>query len=167
MIDHANWPFAPLEGYRAGGQFVTVSLFVELHRGTENFKPMYTIAEDDIEVDGVVYPSARRIYLASKGEHDAMRKLVGSFKQWSKLKELRWFDTEFQMWQDEWKMLQAEKARELLVKHAEGQPSAARALWDDAKKAAQGRPTKKRTKTDPTPDAADDAERVVSMIGRR
>lgn len=167
QFDYENWPFSPAEGYRSGPNFLTVSLFVEKHRGTE-VPPLYSLAETETTQDGVTYPCARSIYLASKGEHDAMRKLVGSFKQWQVLKELAWFRKEWEAWHAEWSMMQAQDAREMLKRHAgvKGGAAAAKALWDDAKKLQQGRPKKGRTRSENHEAEDEDASRVISLRGR-
>lgn len=166
--DYANWPFSPAEGYRVGANYLTMSLFVEKHRGTDA-QPLYSLSETETTENGVTYPCARSIYLASKGEHDAMRKLVGSFKQWQVLKELSWFRKEWEAWHAEWSMIQAQEARELLKQHAsdKGGSSAAKALWDDAKKLQVGRPRKSRAKADTSEAEDEDVSRVVALRGPR
>lgn len=164
-MDYANWPYAPKEGYRSGNNYLTQALFVELSRGVEVAEPRFSLGETDVEWNGRVLPSARLIYLHSKGEHDAMSKLVGSYKQWTKLKELEWFRKEWELWHQEWLMLEGERARGLLRLQAcgAGGTSAAKALFDYSNKGTIGRPTKKRTKADESDALDDDISRVVAL----
>jgi hypothetical protein len=163
-IDYANLPPAPPEGCRGdNGLFLTTALFVETNVDRK-YPPRWSLGEVDVEQNGVVYPSARLVYLHSKGEHDAMSKLVGSFKQWTRLKELEWFRKELEAWQAEWLLLQADKAREQLAFHAYKNPSAAKTLFDDANKRGVGRPKKKRhNQTENPEDDASDAARIVNI----
>jgi len=163
-FNYAEWPASPQEGYRIGTNYLTVGLFVELERGNTG-DPLYSLGETDVwdEARQRWFPSARLIYLASKGEHDAMQKLVGSFKQWAKLKELEWFRKELDGWMAEWAMKKEQHARELLEFHAFKNPSAAKTLFDDAKKKAPGRPVKSRAKKDNSTDVEDHINRVTQL----
>ncbi len=164
MTDHANFPYAAAAGFKGDNfTFLTTALFVETN-ADRKYPPRFSLGEVDVEEAGVVYPSARLIYLFSKGEHDAMSKLVGSFKQWMRLKELEWFRKELDSWQAEWAMLQADKARQQLEFHAFKNPSAAKTLFDDATKRDVGRPKKPRSKKADAEDDIDaDSNRIVSI----
>lgn len=163
-MDYSNYPYAPADGYRSFNQYLTVGLFLETHRGQEHIKPRYSLGEADVTVDGVVYPSARLIYIQSKGEHDAMCKLVGSFKQWCELKELAWFRECWEMWHAEWLMLQGQDARGWLKVHSMKSPGAAAALFRDAKTApGAGRPRKPKVRNDDSGAIEDDVDRVVRL----
>lgn len=166
QFNHAEWPYSPDAGYRGGTNYRTISLFIERCReGDES--PYYSLSEADVCVEGKWYPSARLIYINSKGEYDAYRKLVGSYKQWTVLKELAWFREFWEAWHAEWKMLQAEKAREKLVAFSKTEVSAARALFDDAKKnATAGRPKKSRARRDDADAEESDMARVVAIRPR-
>lgn len=166
-MKYADYPYAPKGGYRSGSNYLTAALFVETQKaGQEHIQPRYTLKEDDVEEGGVVYPSARLIYLASKGEHDAMSKLVGSYYQWLALKELAWFREKWEMWHAEWLMLQGQDAREQLRTHALVNVSAASTLFKDAKThPTVGRPKKERQKRDDSAAYEEDAARVVAIRG--
>lgn len=165
-MDYADWPYAPKEGYRSGNNYLTQALFVEMSRGTDVAEPMFSLGECDVEWNGKTLPSARLIYINSKGEHDAMSKLVGSYKQWTRLKELEWFRKEWELWHAEWMMLEGERARRYLVAQSPVSTSAAKTLFDHANKNDIGRPTKKRTKRDDSSELDDDIARVVEIRKR-
>ncbi len=162
-MDYENWPYAPKEGYRSGSNYLTQALFVEMSRGIDVAKPLFSLGESDVEWEGTTLPSARLIYINAKGEHDAMSKLVGSYRQWTKLKELEWFRKEWELWHAEWLMLEGEKARTHLRVASRGNVSAAKTLFDHANKNEVGRPTKKKTKRDDSSDIGDDSDRVVQL----
>lgn len=162
-MDYANWPFSPPDGYKSSGQLMTAGLFLETHRGQEHIRPLYSLGEADVVEEGNTYPSARQIYIHSKGEHDAMRKLVGSFRQWTILKELDWFRSAWELWHAEWLMIQGQDAREWLRLHSAQNVSAASTLFKDSKGMSVGRPKKDRTRKDDSKEHADDADRVVSI----
>lgn len=164
-IDYALWPHSPKAGYRVGNNYLTQALFAETARG-DDAAPLYSLGETDVEWAGQLLPSARLIYINSKGEHDAMSKLVGSYKQWTKLKELEWFRKEWELWHQEWLMLEGERARHLLRVQAPLSTSAAKTLFDHANKNDIGRPTKKRAKADDSSDLDEDIARVVELRKR-
>ncbi len=167
-MNYADWPYAPKNGYKQGTNYITISLFIETHRGLEGLPdPLFSLSEADAEYQGKMLPSARAIYLHSKGEHDAMSKLVGSYKQWCRLKELEWFRSEWELWHAEWLMLQGQDARNWLKVHQSESVSAARTLFDDAKKADVGRPKKPKRESRNDADAeAADVDRVVAIRSR-
>ena len=164
-MNYTDWPHAPKEGYRVGNNYLTQALFVEMTRNLE-VEPLFSLGETDAEWQGRTLPSARLIYINSKGEHDAMSKLVGSYKQWTKLKELDWFRKEWELWHQEWLMLEGERARHLLRVQAPLSTSAAKTLFDHANKNDIGRPTKKKAKPDDTSELDDDISRVVELRKR-
>lgn len=157
-------PFSPAEGRKGENrQFLTTALFLETNTDRK-YPPVFSLSDVDVLEDGVLYVSARLIYIHSDGEHDAMLKLVGSFRQWERLKELGWFAKELESWQAEWSMRKVDEARRLLKVHALVNPSSAKALFDDAKKRTTvGRPRKKRVAERDEDDVTDDASRVVSI----
>lgn len=164
-MDYANWPYAPTDGYRSGNNYLTQALFVETSRSTDVAEPRFSLGESDVEWNGRLLPSARLIYINSLGEHDAMRKLVGSYKQWTRLKELEWFRSEWELWHQEWLMIEGEKARKLLQSHAmlTGGTSAAKTLFEHSNKNGVGRPAKKKTKHDDGDAVDSDVSRVIQL----
>ncbi len=165
-FNYREWPASPSGGYRSGVNYLTEALFVETTRMAATIPPLYSLAETESEWNGIWYPCARKIYLHSDGEHDFLVKLVGSFKHWNILKELRWFKLRLDLWQDEWRMYQQDKARVYLDMHAsaKGGAGAARALFDDAKKTNVGRPRKQKVVLTDTSDHTPDADRVVAFL---
>lgn len=168
-FDYASWPMAPAEGFKSEGNnlWCTQSLFLETTRhspGGIHPAPLYTLGDVEKWSDewGIWVPSARMIYVYSSGEFDAMRKLAGSFKGWQALCSLKWFNNELINWQAEWKMREANEARTLLKSHAGVTASAAKALWDDAKGQAKGRPKKAKAEAAET-DTEDDSARIVEF----
>lgn len=169
--DYRNFPEAPACGYKGeNGCHLTNALFVETSQ-TPNIPPRFTLGDIPIKrEDGTLIPSARFVYVHSKGEHDALKKLVGSFAQWARLRELKWFSDLLRAWQCEWYMKQECEARELLAMHALGKTgsAAAKALFDEARKAGKGagRPAgKKKAKNNTNEDyeLGEDLARVVAI----
>ena len=163
-MDYVNFPMAPLEGYRApNNDYLTASLFVEMHRGAIQ-PPRFSIGDTEVEWEGRIIPCARLVYINSKSEHDAMSKLVGSYRQWCKLKELAWFKEAVESWHDEWLMIQGGSALKKLTVHSLDSVSAAKTIFDHANKNARGRPRKsKMPERDDSGNVDDDISRVVEM----
>ncbi len=168
-IDYVDFPYAPLDGYRGSNNIhLTNALFVET-TSTPDIEPLFTIKESAIIHNGRLIPSARLVYIHSDGEWDAMSKIVGSFRQWAKLKELKWFQDLLDLWKAEWYLRQETLARALLFQHAaaKGGASSAKALFDDAKKGGRlpGRPKKAKGKQNEDDAIGADASRIVSLRG--
>lgn len=171
-FDYKNWPCSPSEGYKTEGNnaWATQSLFLETTRfkpGGRHPAPLYTLADTAkwSEEWGVWLPSARMIYVFSQGEYDAMRKLVGAFKNWQALKALKWFCDELSNWEAEWKMREACEARVMLKVHSLENAAAAKALWVEAKAKDVGRPKKGKPKIE-EPDVDNDSERILQFRSR-
>lgn len=86
-VDYKNWE-TPVIERGANGGFLTSSLFYEMAKITDQIPyAKYTMLENEIEVDGVVYPSAYQVILYSNSEYDAAMRLLGSYRHWDRLKE--------------------------------------------------------------------------------
>lgn len=91
-----------LQGFKASnGVFRTKSLFYETNRSPET--PVFTLKEYDHVVDGVEYPSLRRMYLEARdpSERTFAMKAFGSWDQWIKLQEAIWFIPHHKTWRGE------------------------------------------------------------------
>jgi hypothetical protein len=72
------------------GRYRTQSLFWELRYGTEEkFPPIFTLKSDNIERDGKLYYSLKKIYLSydhvPKFEYEFATDVFGSWDHWNKL----------------------------------------------------------------------------------
>lgn len=98
-------------------QALTNELFCEINLG--KYKPSYTVKSEDLEKDGIVYPSLKRLYLESLDPTEARFVEVafdGNRRQWERIKASKSIAPFFikgsgreLAWHEEW-------ARELEIK---------------------------------------------------
>lgn len=170
--EYAEWPYANPAGRRGTGNglWLTNALFLE--RATkEDYAPDFTLQDEAVwhEPSQAWLPSARMIYLYSKSEYDAMRKLVGNAAQWNNMKKLAWFRELLGDWQAEWYMRQEHEARALMKMHAVDNAATAKALFEDAKRQGKGagRPAKRKEQAPQEPErAAGDGARILALRPR-
>lgn len=154
------------------GKFLTIGLFAETALPDAQTPPHFCLGENEVyhEPTGRWLPSAYLTYLACKSEYEAMRKIVGSIRQWEMLKKLAWFQECLSEWRYEQAEIQKAKAKEVLLDQiAEGNLQAAKALFAQLEKESKppvGRPAKvKPGKTEPEANAQADEDfaRVVAI----
>ena len=119
----------------------------------EKFTPLYTLKDEDHEVEGVVYKSARNIYLAQRDptEYEAAQVLFGSWRHWKfMVKSCKWFRIKVEEWRDELEVqLRSEAIREIVADttstKSRSSISSAKWLADSGWKTedGRGRPSKK------------------------
>lgn len=129
------------------GRFRTYSLFIE--KATENNTPIWTLKEEDVTVDGVLYPSLKKIYFSYDHipgyEYDFAVENLTSWEYWTKLtgSGLRAI---FQEWRDELEVrIKARSIKTLIKTTTEGGAAAANAAKYLAEKGyapKRGRPSK-------------------------
>lgn len=154
-FDYVNWPYMSTRGYvNHMNVYFTQSLFLETYKyrkGAEDIIPVYTMLDTERywARDNIWLPSARLIYVMANSEYDAMRKLVGSARQWELLKSKEWFvrgasglDGQ-EKWQQEQDARKADEAERLLRNAAEkGDIQSAKTLFSMYRKKPVGRPNK-------------------------
>ena len=77
--------FAEIAAFKdVNNKWRTKSLFIELTEAGDKYPAFFTLAEDDREVDGTVYISAKRKYLeyADPTEHIFATSVFGSYECW-------------------------------------------------------------------------------------
>ena len=179
-FDYLNWPYKSHKGVvNAMNRLMTQAIFYEPHfyknkPGREEHC-LYTMADREVYVHewDTWIPCARQIYVQSGSEYDAMRKLVGSSRQWELLKNCKWFVNGIfgypglTSWMEEQNERKASVAESILMKEAmAGNVTAAKLLFEKyASKRPVGRPTKERMdKEKDMGSVDDDFERVVSIV---
>mgnify|MGYP000347871633 CR=1 FL=1 len=178
-LEYAEWPYASPSGRRGNGNglWLTNALFLERADQDKGYEPDFTLEDEAVwhEPSQTWLPSARMIYVHSKSEYDAMRKMVGNLGQWKQLKKLAWFRELLEAWQEEWYMRKENRARELMDMHALDNAATAKALYEDAKRRGKGagrpvkldKPKARSAQSDPEGDAVDsDAARVLEFRQR-
>lgn len=79
----------PINEYRdIHNRFRTLSLFVEFAgRSPNNLDPIWTLKEYDVEKDGKVYPSFRKLYMeySDPTEYKLAMDIFGSWDHWQKI----------------------------------------------------------------------------------
>lgn len=172
-FDYGSFPHLTRDGFRTSGNFKirTRSLFREECPEGEEAEVMWTLSDQEYycPVQKRWIPSACLVYIHADDEYDALRKIVGSSKQWDTLKETKWFPAYLEMWQAEQAHLQKSAIRAQLLdgvlSGGPGYVSAARTLLDmiDGKQAV-GRPKRKKNESEKKEDRSDDDyKRVVGI----
>lgn len=122
--DPTEFPVLPREGLRGDGnsRFLTLALFLEFCPDGQEKYIKWTFADSEkiSPITGQVYPSAWRVYVESRSEYDAMRKLVGSLDQWEHLKKQDWFLHNFRKWSAELDMKNRSEIKTALVETIRG-----------------------------------------------
>lgn len=176
-FDYAAFPPLPREGIQSEGnnKYVTVGLFLETAHENRMEHVRWCLSEHEIfcPAQNRWIPSAWCLYLASKDEYDAMRKMVGNVYQWETLKKLDWFKQKLEMWQLEHSMATRMTIRDALMRKVyeggSGDVAAAKLLLekfnvegDISKK--RGRPKKEREETAQAPSEVDeDLNRIIQF----
>jgi len=129
------------------GRWRTASLFIE--RRVDAYDPLWTLKDDDVEVDGVKYPSLKKVYFSfdhTPGlEYEFAMETFKSWDHWTKLCGSQLRDV-FSEWRDELDIkLKAEAIRTIIRTTNEGGAAAANAAKYLAEKGyanKRGRPAK-------------------------
>lgn len=127
----------------------TQGLFVEF-QNSDDTAP-YTFKDFDVCKNERVYVSFSSVYLDSTDEYEAAMRLVGSWKHWQKLCQLKWFVDGLP--QFNWEGLDSLRAtmnardrslarRKLLEAAEQGNVTAAKAVLDGKEVKKAGRPSK-------------------------
>lgn len=128
---------------------LTQGLFIEF-QNSEDTAP-YTFKDFDVAKNERVYVSFSSVYLDSTDEYEAAMRLVGSWKHWQKLCQLKWFTEGLP--QFNWEGIESLRAtmsardrslarRELLKATEQGNVTAAKAVLEGKEIKKQGRPQK-------------------------
>jgi hypothetical protein len=129
------------------GRYRTMSLFYE--KRSDSFTPIWTLKDEDYEVDGVTYPSLKKIYFSYDHipglEYEFAQETFKSWDHWIKLcnSQLRGIFTE---WREELDIkLKASAIRSVIKASSRGDAagvSAARYIAERGYAAKRGRPSK-------------------------
>jgi hypothetical protein len=130
------------------GRALTQSLFLEMNYNT-NFA-VYSLAEEDREYQGVVYPSLKRLYLQEEdlSEYQFAKKYLLGWKHWCRLKENKNLNDHFEEWKEELNIaMQSEAIKAIIDQALDGNNFQATKWlaergWD---KRGPGRPSKEET----------------------
>lgn len=139
---------APNEMKDSKGQWRTHSLFWEWRR--DNYTPIYTTKEEDLEIDGIVYKSLKKLYFSYNHlpgcEYDFAMEVLGSWQHWKRLENsfLRVLIAE---WRDELDVrIKANAMKQIIsqASHGEGSSAitAAKYLSEKGYEPKRGRPSK-------------------------
>lgn len=133
------------------GKWKVVNLFIDLYCDDEKRRyAVYTTYETDIERDGVVYPSLRKIYMAFDHaphlEYEFAEKFLGGWTHWKALCNSKMLAPMIQEWREELEIkIQAKALRRMIVTSAEETPTGFNAMKYLANKdwlEKKGRPKK-------------------------
>jgi len=88
------------------GQRLTKGLFVEYSYEGKESKPVYTLAREDKEVDGVLYPSLYRLYMECDDITEAVfvSRYMLDARQWEMISSGSLFKEEIQNWRNDLKL---------------------------------------------------------------
>ena len=177
LFDYESMPYLPREGVQSEGnnRYVTVGLFLETAHENRMEHVKWCLSEHPIFCPALNrwIPSAWELYLSSKDEYDAMRKMVGNIHQWETLKKLDWFKVKLEMWQAEHSMKQRMTIRDALMRKVyeggSGDVAAAKLLLEKFDTSPEplkkrGRPAKQREEAEqPSAEIDDDMSRVLQF----
>lgn len=164
MIDYNNIPPQPRKGIKGeiNNKFYTRGLFYE--QAEDKDTALFALEDDEIEHNGKTLPCAALIYIYSKSEYDAMRKICGNMKQWELLKTLPWFAPVYERWKEEQNCVQRDIVKDKLlstIKAGNSQSvAAARQLIQMIDGKQSGRPEKKKSAN----PIEEDYQRVVALV---
>ena len=153
------------------GRFVTLSLFYEL--ATDKSFAVYSLGEEDREIDGVVYPSLKKLYLESMDPtgYRFAKKHLFNWKHWVKLKaNQKLYDDHFSDWEDEMEVfLKSDAISSIIIQADDSFPAAKFVACKEWEKRA-GRPTKDEIKREDriaekiADEFEDDIERLGNVV---
>lgn len=134
-------------------RYRTDSLFYEFRR--PGYTPLWSIKEDDHEVNGVVYPSLKKIYMEydDPTEYSFAMDVFGSWKHWQQIFSTRFFQKQVALWREEMEIkLRSKGIRAVIQEVVDGKAkmTAAKYLSDRGwlNEEKKGRPSKKKIETE-------------------
>lgn len=156
------------------GAYITQSLFFELAIAEKQYA-VYTLKDADHEVDGVVYPSLRRLYLECNDptEYVFATKYLWGWDHWQRLLGNKPIMDEVLKWRDELEVkLRAEAVKSIIDMSGD---SFAAAKWaaDGHWNVKQGRPTKAEARREreirerAVKSVQSDSERIAYLIPKK
>jgi hypothetical protein len=85
------------------GRWRTHSLFRESYLPGEEYPPEFTLGEEDIEYEGRVLPSMRRLFLSYSDPtgYQFAKEVLGSYEHWKRLCRATWFKQHLEVWLEE------------------------------------------------------------------
>lgn len=137
-----------------GLRICTKALFYEFrHHTTSKITAPYCLKDWDYEYNGVTYLSMYMIYMRCDSEYEAAIQLLGSYKQWCKLRECSWFIPYIERWEAERNIRDEAVARSILVALTEaGNVTAAKTVYANSNKTKAegvGRPARSGKRSAP------------------
>lgn len=152
------------------GNFVTQSLFIDFRYDSKY--AVYTLAEEDKEYEGEVYPSLKRLYLEAEDptEYEFANTHLYSWEHWQRLCSNAALLKHIEKWREELEVrLRAKAVRVLKNKASAGDFNAAKWVadrgWSDdksVKKQTKAQKEKMRAKIDD--ELKEDAARVLPFV---
>lgn len=158
------------------GRYRTQSLFWELrYKSDESYIPIFTLKEDDITRDGIVYYSLKKIYMSydhvPQYEYEFARDVFNSWDHWIKLtNSLQAIKDEIQSWRDELDIrLKAQALKAMIYASRDNDAKgvqASRYLAEKGYEVKRGRPSKeeiereKKIQAGASKELQDDMERI-------
>lgn len=129
-----------------GGKWLTKALFWE-ERHTD-YTPSFTLKSEDMEKDGIVYPSLKKIYLSYEDptEYSFAVEVIGDWDHWQTICNSYIIGKHIQKWRDELEIMLKSKAIKAMINTAtkEGAKgtTAAKYLAEKGWEKKAGRPNK-------------------------
>jgi len=144
------------------GRYRTVSLFLENHREVDKYPPFFTLKDEDVVRDNILYPSLKKIYFSYSHipgfEYEFAVDIFFSWDHWIKLTEESVLRTKFKEWRDELEIkLKAQAIRSLIEVSKIPDPkgvAAAKYLAEKGYVSRKGRPSKEELERQRKQDAA-------------
>lgn len=168
----------PLSKFKTDqGVFYTRGLFFETSLDKDTV--LYTLKEEDHEVNGVKYKSFPKLFIESRDPtgYVVSQNYLGGYSHWKKLSEATWFKEHLSQWQEELEVLLKSEALLKIREEASSGKNAYSAnkllleggwLSKEEKKNSVGRPTKEKIKKEAEnivqsqKDVDDDWQRLIN-----
>ena len=160
------------------GRFKTYSLFVEYPK--DSCSPFWTLKDQDIEVNGVTYPSLKKIYFSydhiPEYEYDFAMETLGTWDHWVKLTKSG-LKSHFTEWRAELEIRNRARAIKAIIKTTKeggaAGANAAKYLAEKGYASKRGRPSKEEVERERVVAAGadkeleDDLERIgLRVVGK-
>lgn len=153
------------------GRFITQGLFIDF-RYDETYA-VYTLADEDKEYNGNMYPSLKRLYLeeGDPTEYKFANKYLYNWDHWQALKGNAILNREIEKWQVELEIkIRAEGVHTMLKLNRDGNFNAAKWVADGNWETKRGRPSKaeksaeRKVRERALAEAEEEASRVVPFM---
>lgn len=153
------------------GRYITQGLFIDF-KYDETFA-VYTLADQDKEYNGILYPSLKRLYLemGDPTEYLFANEYLFGWDHWNALKGNKALFAEIEKWQEELEIkIRAQGVHTMLTLNQDKNFNAAKWVADGSWQQKRGRPSKEEKEADrkkrerALKEAEDESSRILPFV---